>query len=105
MQKSHEICREHLKNAEKRNTDLYDAKNSFHNYKTGDVVWYQHKTRKESLCPKLQMPYSGPFLIQKKISNQNYIIQFSESVSDIKVIHYDKLKPYQGSCPTKWISC
>ncbi|MEW8542117.1 MAG: hypothetical protein AB2693_01165, partial [Candidatus Thiodiazotropha sp.] len=58
--------------------------------------------RKETVCPKLQMPYSGPFMIKEKLNNQNYLLMFSKDGST-KVIHHDKLKPYLGSSPPKWI--
>lgn len=103
LQKSHEICRENLKQNAKRQTDLNGASKSFHTYKAGDTVWYLNIRRKESVCTKLQMPYTGPFLIQKKLSDQNYVLQFSKSESDIKVVHHDKLKMYLGTSPPKWI--
>ena len=100
----HQICREHLQNAAKRHTDLNGSGKTFNQYNAGDIVWYLNVRRKEAVCTKLLTPYSGPYLIQSKISDQNYILQFSKSVTDVKVVHHDKLKPYKGTCPPKWIS-
>lgn len=103
MQKSHEICREHLGQTAKRQTELNMSGKPFFQYSKGDIVWYLNVKRKEAVCTKLITPYTGPFLIQSKISDQNYVLQLSKSKSDIKVVHYDKLKPYKGSSPPSWI--
>lgn len=103
MHHAQTICREHLQQSAKRHTDIHILEKSFYTYKPGDTVWYLNTTRKRQfVCSKLQMPYTEPFLIQKKLSDQNYMIQFSKSLTDVKVVHHDKLKPYKGSSVPKW---
>ena len=103
MQKAHEICRENLHKCAIRQKCRSDSDKQFHTYKTGDIVWYLNIRRKEAICTKLQTPYTGPFLIQKKLSEHNYVIQLSKSKTDVRVVHYDKLKPYKGTSTPKWI--
>ena len=102
MQRAHEFCRKYLKENAKRQTDIYDHRQLLHKYDKGDLVWFLQATRKETICPKLQMPYAGPFLVKEKLSNQNYILQFAKDGST-KVVHHDKLKPYMGNSPPTWI--
>ena len=102
MQSAHKLCRKHLKENAKRQTDIYDQKQVLHKYEKGDLVWFLQPVRKETVCPKLQMPYSGPFMIKERLNNQNYLLLFSKD-NNTKVIHHDKLKPYLGNSPPKWI--
>ena len=53
------------------------------------------------MCPKLQTPYTGPFLLQKKLSEHKYVILMSKSKSDVKAIHH-MLKPCTGNLVRKW---
>ena len=102
MQRANEFCRKYLKESAKRQTDFYDHRQLLHKYDKGDLVWFLQATRKETICPKLQMPYAGPFLVKEKLSNQNYILQFAKDGST-KVVHHNKLKPYMGNSPPTWI--
>ena len=102
MQRAHDFCRKYLKESAKRQSDIYDHRQLLHKYDKGDLVWFLQATRKETICPKLQMPYAGPFLVKEKLSNQNYILQFAKDGST-KVVHHDKLKPYMGNSPPTWI--
>lgn len=102
MQRAHELCRKYLKDSAKRQTEIYDHRQLLHKYNKGDLVWFLQAKRKETVCPKLQMPYAGPFLVTERLNNQNYLLQFSKE-GNSKVIHHDKLKPYLGNSPPKWI--
>ena len=101
MQKAHEITRKHLGKFTERQRELYDAKMAMHIYTSGDEVWMLHESRKEGVCPKLEMKYEGPYLVLAKISNQNYKIQLNQS-GNTRVIHHDKLKPYEGTRILTW---
>ena len=102
MQRAHELCRNYLGESAKRRTDIYDHRQMLQKYDKGDLVWYLQATRKETVCPKSQMPYAGPFLIRERLNNQNYLLQFAKD-GDSKVVHHDKLKPYFGNSPIRWI--
>ena len=102
MQKAHEICRENLMKNAKRQKESYDTSKAFNKYEKGDIAWLLQLNKKEGVCPKLQKPYIGPFLITEKLNNQNYKLLLSKS-GKVIIVHHDKLKPYTGDTPSKWI--
>jgi transposase InsO family protein len=102
LQKAHQICRENLNNKTKRQKEAYDVNQSFTNYQKGDIVWYLQNPKKENVCPKLVMPYNGPFIIMNKLNNQNFKVQFSKCGKS-QIVHHDKLKLYKGNNPPRWI--
>ena len=102
MMKAHEIARKHLKSAAKRSKDLYDVKATTNKYKRGDVVWCLKENRTEGVSPKLENTYDGPYLVTKRLSEQNYVVQFAEAGRE-KVLHHNKLKPYEGTNIPRWI--
>ena len=102
LQIAHSVARKRLNVCAKRQKELYDSKLQVNKYKEGDIIWYLQVKRKDSLCPKLTMPYTGPFLIKKRISDQNFLVQFSDKGKE-KIVHHDKLNPFNGTSLPKWI--
>ena len=103
MRRAQEIARRNLKRKAERSKEVYDTKVVFNNYKLGDQVWYLHETRKVGQTPKLEKRYSGPFVIIEKRSHINFIIQLSKDGNQ-RLVHHNKLKPYEGIHPPKWAS-
>ena len=52
--------------------------------------------------PKLQPAYSGPFLVKRKITELNYLLQLDASGLE-RLVHHNKLKPYEGDHPPSLI--
>ena len=102
MQHAHEIARKHMSTAAKRNKELYDAKVAFHRYSVGDVVWCLMEVRKVGISPKLERIFEGPFLIRKKLSEIDFVLQLDKSGTE-RPVHHNKLKPYEGTDIPKWI--
>lgn len=102
MQYAHEIARQHLSHSTKRSKEIYDVKLSFHNYTVGDAVWCLHETRQVGVTPKLEKKFDGPFLIKVKRSDLNFVIQL-DGRGQQRVVHHNKLKPYEGKCLPKWM--
>ena len=102
MQKAHDIARQNLHAATKKQKDIYDLRQLTHIYQQGEVVWYLNVNRKEGVCPKLQMPYDGPAIIVKKLSILDYVIQIDAS-GKLRVLHHNRLKPYTSDHKPKWI--
>jgi hypothetical protein len=102
IRKAHAIARDHLQAAAQRQRECYDAKMSLTQYKPGDLVWYLNERRVEGVCPKLQASYEGPYLVVKRYNDQDYRIQM-DSQGKQRVTHHDKLKPYRGENPPKWV--
>ncbi len=101
LHKAHATARQYLKNTTLRQQEHYDGKQMLHQYKAGDLVWCLSEDKAPGLCPKLQMPYKGPYLILEKYNELTYLIQLNGKGTQ-KVIHYNKLKPYQGDMKLRW---
>lgn len=102
MDKAHEVARQHLQQAAKRRKELYDAKACLHHFKVGDMVWYASDLQQFHITPKLRKTFMGPVVIVKKYSELTYMIQL-DSKGSKKVVHHDKILPYQGSMRPKWM--
>lgn len=102
MQHAHEVARKHLSSAAKRSKELYDTKIALNRYDKGDLVWCLDESRKIGVMPKLEPAYGGPFLVKKKISEINFLLQVDPSGKD-KLVHHNKLKPYEGDSPPNWL--
>ena len=70
-------------------------------YSVGDYVWYLIETRKPDENKKLSCPFVGPFLVVYKMNDLDYIIQMDDKGTR-KVVHHNKLKPYDGDLVIKW---
>ncbi|XP_072042736.1 uncharacterized protein [Amphiura filiformis] len=79
----------------------YDHRVTKSSYKAGDAVWLHNPARRKGISPKLSRPWEGPFTIINKLSDVTYRIQKSER-SAPKVIHSNRLKPYEGRDPPSW---
>lgn len=101
MQHAHDIARKHTEAAGIRQKDYYDGKTFFHKFTPGDYVWYLAERRKVGENPKLYLPYEGPYLVVKKQSDLNYLIQ-CEPKGEPRLVHHNKLKPYEGVTTYRW---
>ena len=95
MQYAHKVARKHMSMAAKRSKDLYNSRVAFHQSNRGDVVWCLIEVRKVGITSKLEYAYEGPFLILKKLSEIDLILQLDKK--------NNKIKPYEGVHPPKWI--
>ncbi len=102
MQHAHSIAREHLAIAAKRHKAVYDAKISVNKYTAGDAVWCLAESRKVGVAPKLERTYAGPYLVKQAVTDVNFILQMDKHGRE-KLVHHNKLKPYEGVQPPKWI--
>ena len=102
MQHAHEIARKYMSAAAKRSKELYDVKVAFHRYKEGDIVWCLMEVRKPGVAFKLEYDFEGPFLIKKKLSDLDFILQLDRKGTE-RPVHHNKLKPYEGDHPPRWV--
>ena len=103
MRHAHEVAREHIGISARRNKDMYDAGMSFHRYQEGDLIWYLHETRRKGATPKLERMYDGPLPVLEKLSEVNFRIQLGPD-GQTKVVHHNKLKPYEGKGVPRWVN-
>ena len=102
MQHAHEVARKHMSSAAKRSKDLYDTKVAFNRYNVGDVVWYLMEVKKVGVAPKLEYCFEGPYVIKRKISELDFVLQVDRAGTE-KPVHHNKLKPYEGENLPKWV--
>lgn len=95
LDKAHSIAREHLGTSAKRQSLMYDVKCTSFSFQPGDRVWLLSEARREGVSPKLSALYTGPHIILAKLSDITYQIRLHKSTK-VKVVHHNKLKPYQG---------
>ncbi|CAG2211272.1 unnamed protein product [Mytilus edulis] len=102
MQIAHDVARKHLGSEARRHKEIYDSKISVYKYEQGDLVWYLNENRIKGVAPKLEKTYSGPYIIKRKMSELNFVLQLARDGTE-KLIHHNKLKPYKGDNPPKWL--
>ena len=101
LEDAYDVAREHLQSSANRQKRYYDVNACEKPYKPGDLVWTMNKTRKKGKCPKMQMRWTGPLVVLKRLNDVTYQVKMNEK--DMKVIHYDLLKPYEGREIPRWV--
>ena len=102
MQRAHTVARQHLGEVAHRSKQTYDSKISFNIFEVGSLVWCLAEARKVGVCPKLEHSYEGPYLIKVKDSDLTYTLLLDNKNKE-KLVHHNKLKPYEGCNPPRWI--
>ena len=102
MQHAHDVARKHLDSAAKRSREIYDNRVLQNKYSVGDAVWSLLEARKLGINPKLEPTYEGPFLVKKNYANVDLLLQMDGSGKE-RLTHHDKLKPYRGDYPPRWL--
>ncbi len=97
----HERARHALRVSQNRQKQWFDRKVHGPVYKQGDFVWLYRKSRRANLSGKLLLPWEGPFLVVKVMTDVTYRIQ-KTARSKPQVVHADRLKPYEGSPLKSW---
>lgn len=104
LREAHDRARGALKKAAVRQKKCYDGKGVRREHlEVGSFVWLHNVVRRKGYNPKLQFKWEGPFLITTRLSDVVYRIQRSPK-SKPRVIHFERLKPYQGCELTSWLT-
>ena len=90
----HDIARRKLKLSSDVQKKSYDHKIYENRYDEGDLVWYYDQNRGKNR--KLNRPWKGPCKIIKRLNDVIYKIHLGGK-SKPKIVHHDRLKPYNGS--------
>ena len=101
MRQAHDRARVRLKESARRQKRNFDKKSAGKALQEGQFVWLFNNSRRKGMAPKLQCRWLGPFLITKKLSDVVFRIQQSQR-SKPKVVHFDRLKPYEGDPIKPW---
>ena len=100
---AYERARKHLKQSAIRQKSHFDKKANGTKIKTGQFVWLSKKVTKRGMSPKLDTRWEGPYLVVKQLSDVVFRIQRSGPRGQQKVVHYDRLKPYEGKPLSSWL--
>ena len=79
-----------------RQKDIYDKKVHGEPFKKGDLVWLHCPAVPRGRSKKLHRPWSGPFQVVSKLSEEIYRIQNTQRRHQRLVVHFNRLKP----CPS-----
>jgi hypothetical protein len=94
LERCYHFGRQHLKQASERQKRNYDTRIKEASYKPGDLVYRLNPNKK-----KLEIPWMGPYVITKKLSDVVYrMVNKKRSM----VIHHDQLKPYTAQVIPNW---
>ena len=80
----------------KQQSEMYNQKVHGKPYQVGDHVWVLFPQTPRGKSKKLYRPWSGPFVVVKKLSDVTYRVQEVKNRRRRLVIHFNRLKPYRG---------
>ena len=102
LQEVHEFARKNLRIASNRMKHYYDVNSCAKELKVGDAVWLHSLVRKKGLSTKLMKPWTGPYIIIKKLNDLVYKIQLTQH-SKPKIVHRNRLWSYTSKHEPDWI--
>ncbi|MES9883736.1 MAG: DDE-type integrase/transposase/recombinase [Sedimenticola sp.] len=88
--------RDNLEASHKIQKDTYDVKVAGMRIEEGDDVWLHSPAVKVGRTTKLNCPWEGPYTVLQKMSDVTYKIKRAGGRKE-KVVHYNRLKPYNQS--------
>ncbi len=97
LQKTYQAVRKHGFVQQQRQKEAYDCRSNGNAYQVGDLVWLHSPAVPRGRSRKFHCPWQGPFAIKKVISSVTYRIQRVGPPQQRLVVHFNRLKPYQGS--------
>jgi hypothetical protein len=102
LESVYSFARQELKISANRQKRYYDLTVFGKPYERGDFVWLYQPRNKIGICPKLQKLWQGPYLVLDCMGHAVYKIQ-DKPCGKIKVVHFDRLKPYKGTKIKCWV--
>ena len=82
-------------------TELYNKKVHGKPYEVGSHVWVLFPQVPRGKSKKLYRPWSGPFVVVKRLSNMTYRVQDCNNRRKRMVVHFNRLKPYRVQTTVK----
>ena len=101
LQEAYEQARNSLGMGAEKQKRYYDLGTTDEKYKVGELVWLLNQSRRKGKCPKLQRKWVGPMIVEAEVNSVTYKVRISPTKS--KVVHFDKLKPYQAREVPSWV--
>ena len=104
LEQVHAVAREHIKCRSDKQKKHYDLKSHIRRYEECDLVWIHNPAKKKGISPKLTRSWEGPYMIVNRLSDVTYRIKGGLRAK-LKVVHFDRLKPYLGEVIPEWVQC
>lgn len=101
LRAAHDRVRHALELTTRRQKKNYDRNATERKFKVEEFVWLHNPAKKPGICKKLTLPWEGPYMIVAKLSDVVVKIQRT-SRSKPKIVHSDRLKPYEGPSLEPW---
>lgn len=95
LESAYDYVRNRMGHALDRQKDIYDKKVHGEPFTKGDLVWLHCPAVPRGQSKKLHRPWSGPYRIVSKLSEEIYRIQNMQRRNQRLVVHFNRLK----SCP------
>ena len=97
-----ELVKIHVKQQQRKQKIGYDKKIHGAALEVGQKVWRHTPRGKRGLSPKLLTYWQGPFIIEEKLSEVNFLIGKPNS-RNRQVVHFNRLKPFfeRGGNPSE----
>lgn len=92
LQNAYQIAHENIETSFQTHKRYYDVKLKARAFNEGQLVWYWYPPTAKQ---KLGLGWTGPFEINKKISDITYQIK-SKETGKLKIVHVNNLKPLEG---------
>jgi hypothetical protein len=92
MENAYHEVRERTKAVQRRQEDYYNKRVSGEPFKKDDKVWLHQPCTGKTISKKLHQPWSGPYVIIKRIADSVYRVQLLGGRKR-KVVHFNRLKP------------
>ena len=96
LHQAYRLVREHASAQQRRQKYLCDRRAGGLPFNVGDRVWLHCPAVPRGRSYKFHQPWQGPFVVLKALSDVTYRIQREGTPRRRVVVHYDRLKPYQG---------
>ena len=93
LEKAYSVAREKLQTAAQCQKMNYDQRIHGEPFKVGDLVYLHSSVIPKGKSRKLHCPWTGPFSVIKRISDNVYRIQDVRNKKKRQVVHFDRLKP------------
>ena len=94
----HSVAREQLVGAAEQQRRGYEINLKELRYEEGDLVWLYQPAVKRGTSPKFHLPWDGPFVVTKRLSDLVYQVQDGPR-SRLRIVHHNRLKPHYGQAP------
>ncbi|KAJ8914274.1 hypothetical protein NQ315_011007 [Exocentrus adspersus] len=97
---THAEVRQKMRIESDRMKTRYDLRANTGGFQVGEKVWLYNPKRTKGKSPKLQKSWEGPYIVVTRLNDVVYRIQKNPQAK-MKIVHIDRLTPYQEPHPNE----